>query len=409
MQSINKYLALEGNIRILAIQTFISQIGMGMLYPIWQPYMLSTGMSVIELGLIQTVLNISTGMGLLTWGYLSDRYGRKPVIIASNVCRVISLVILVLSQQFIAMIGFAFFMGFTAMFMMGNPARNALIAESVDSTRRATALSTLMTVSQGISTIMASAGGYIALQMGYTPIFIVCIVTDIIGIEILIRYLEETHEPREAVKDRTPIIKQITSFLLPETETIHLYIIMIIQGFGYAVAYSLFYGAITDSFGYNTFQLGLMSTAFSLTWAASSIPMGKLGDRLGRKKSLLMSIFMAYVAVIGFIVFRSIEAFILLNAITAIDITFWLPTWTSLISESVSKEKRSSVMGKLDAYGRIGAIPAPWLGGYLYENYGFNAPLYVQLFTLALSVIFILRIRETVKASDGQRPRTHPP
>ena len=39
------YLALEGNIRILALQTFVSQIGFGMMYTIWQPYMLSIGLS----------------------------------------------------------------------------------------------------------------------------------------------------------------------------------------------------------------------------------------------------------------------------------------------------------------------------------------------------------------------------
>ena len=48
MKSISKYLALEGNIRVLAAQTFVSQIGLGMFYVIWQPFLLSTGITVSE-------------------------------------------------------------------------------------------------------------------------------------------------------------------------------------------------------------------------------------------------------------------------------------------------------------------------------------------------------------------------
>ncbi len=43
MPSLSKYLALEGNIRVLALQTLISQLGFGMLVVVWQPYMLSVG------------------------------------------------------------------------------------------------------------------------------------------------------------------------------------------------------------------------------------------------------------------------------------------------------------------------------------------------------------------------------
>ena len=74
--------------------------------------------------------------------------------------------------------------------------------------------------------------------------------------------------------------------------------------------------------------------------------------------------------------------------------TPWMPSWTSLISEIVPQERRSSVMGKLDAYGRAGAVPAPWLSGVLLERYGFTAPLYVQLATLSLSVFFLVRIKD---------------
>ena len=108
----------------------------------------------------------------------------------------------------------------------------------------------------------------------------------------------------------------------------------------------------------------------------------------------LFGIFMAYVSALGIILFKSVIAMITFYAVSAIDICFWLPSWTSLISETVPREKRSQVLGKVDAVGRLGSVPAPWFAGVLLQRYGFNAPLYVQLVTLALSTVLILRIKE---------------
>jgi predicted MFS family arabinose efflux permease len=267
-----------------------------------------------------------------------------------------------------------------------------MIAESVDNARRATALSTLMTFSQSVSTLMASAGGYIALTMGYTPILYITLVTDMIGFVILLLFVKETHNPRKA--EAKPLSEMMRGALLPEASNLSLYTIMLIQGFGYAVAYSLFYGALTGYRGFTTLELGFMSTSFNLVWALGSIPLGKLSDRLGRKRMLMGSIVMAYVTVLGFIFFKSPAAYILFNGVSALDVCFWMPSWTSLLAEIVPQETRSSVMGKLDAYGRIGAVPAPWLAGVLLERYGFTAPLFIQIATLGLALPLILRLRD---------------
>ncbi len=393
MKAISKYLALEGNIRVLAAQTFVSQIGLGMFYVIWQPYLLSTGITVSQLGLIQTMINISTALGLIVWGQLSDRLGRKPGVIGSALCRTLSIVILVVSGHYYALLVFGFFIGFSAMFMIGNPARNALIAESVESSQTATALSILITISQGMSTLVAGAGGYIALKMGYMPIFYVTVAGDLIGSFLLWRYIKETHTPEKKGSERVPLTQQIRDMLVPERNYLTLYVSMLLQGFSYAVAYSLFYGTLTDTYGFTTFQLGLMSTSFNLVWAVDSIPLGKLVDRIGQVNGMLLSLAMAFVSVMGFILFKRIEFFIFFNGVSAIDIGFWIPSYMSYVTGSVPQERRSTVMGKLDAYGRLGAIPAPWLGGLLYDNYGFNAPLYVQAVSLVVIAVIINGLR----------------
>ncbi len=396
MEKLTQFLALEGNIRVLAAQTFLSQIGLGMFFVIWQPYILSTGATLSQLGLVQTVINITTGIGLFFWGYISDKYGRRPVIVATLLCRIIAIGFLIVSDSFLAVIGFAAFMGLTAMFYIGNPARNALITESVDSAQRGTALSTLITISQGISTLVATLGGYIALRMGYAPIFYLLVIGDTFGTLVCYRYLTETLQRTESSK-KISITEKLRNSFAPEPHLLRIYIALLMMGFSYAVAYSLLFGALTETFGFTTVQLGILSTSFNLLWAVDSIPLGKLVDRIGRKKGLLMSIVMAMVTPIGYIFSTRFEWFVIFYAVSALDIGFWMPSYASYITETVDQEKRSTVFGKLDAYSKISGIPAAWIAGIIYEKYGFYAPMYVQIGTLCLVFFLLLGLKDPDK------------
>ncbi len=379
MGSIARYLALEGNIRVMAVQAVLSGLGYGMFLVIWQPYILSTGVSVVGLGVIQSVLNLSTAAGLIAWGVFSDRHGRKPVIIASQACRLLSITALIVSGNFAFLIIFAFLIGFSALFMVGNPARSALISESVDSRSRATAFSTLMAIGQITNTVMASAGGYIAVTSGYSPILYACVIGDLLGLSIFALYIKETREPPVESQPTSSLVDGLRDLFMPEPGIGRLYLLFLVAGFSYGTGYSLLFGTLVDSYGFTALQLGLLSTAFNLSWGLSSIPVGKISDRFARKTMLMASWTAALITVVGFLVFRSFEAFLIFEMISALDPVLWIPAWMALLAAKLPSERLSTVMGKLDAYAKLTGIPTPWLGGLLYSAYGFRAPLMVHL------------------------------
>ncbi len=264
LRSLRNQLGWKGNIRVMAVQTLVSQIGFGMFYVVWQPYILSMGASVIDLGVIQSTINISTAVGLIAWGFLSDRVGRKPIILLSNAFRVLSIVALVLSGELFFLLLFAFLIGFSSLFYVGNPARNALISESVDGQSRATAFSTITFISQIANTVTASAGGYIAVKAGYLPIFYACIAFDLMGMILLASFLRETLPETEREKGTLGVSQKMET-LMPERGLMKLYLITIVMGLGYGTGYAVFYGSLVDGYGFSPLQLGLISTVFNLS------------------------------------------------------------------------------------------------------------------------------------------------
>ena len=377
MSALLRSLGVEGNIKVMAAQTLVGMIGFGALFALWQPYVLSTGLTVVDIGLIQSVLNLSTTVGLFLWGTLSDRIGRKPVILASHASRALCAAALIVSPSLFWLLAFAFFAGFSALFQQGNPARSALITESVPPEKRASAYSVLMASSQITSMITASAGGYVALVLGYQPIFWVAFLGEAAGVASLALWLKETHKP--GAIERKPLRQVISETLIPEKKVKDLYAILILIGIGYGTGYSIFFGTLVANYGLSPFEIGLLSTAFNLSWGLSSIPLGKLADKIGRKPMLLGSWFFSITTVTGFLIFRSFPAFLLFNITSGLDGSFWVPSWVSLVSERVEPSERSRILGKLDAYNRLMGVPAPYFAGLLYTNYGFAAPLIVLL------------------------------
>jgi MFS family permease len=395
--SLSKFLALEGNIRVLALQVLISQLGFGMLVVVWQPYMLSVGLTVLDLGIIQSVINFSTAAGLFIWGPLSDIFGRKRVMLLGHASRVVAVLALVISGNPIFLYAFAFFIGFSALWMQANPARTALLAESVPNEKRATAYGTLMAISQGTSMVMASVGGYLAIVTGYWPIFAITVVGEAIGIIIMMLFVKETHHTAGA--NGREVGSRIIANLKPEREMMSIYLMMVMMGIGYGVGYSLFYGALTDTYKFTTLELGLMSTATSLAWALGSIPSGKLSERFTPRVMVLFSTTASLITVLGFILFRSFPAFLVFSLFNGLDPCFWIPNWTSIMADRVPVKFRASIFGKMDAYNRFAAIPAPFIGGLIYAGYGFTAPLLVHLAFVLIWGFMLVRITAKPKTA----------
>jgi MFS family permease len=395
--SISKYLALEGNIRVLALQILISQLGFGMLIVVWQPYILSLGLSMVDLGIIQSLINFSTAAGLFIWGPLSDMFGRKRVILLGHASRVVAVLALIISGNPFFLYVFAFFIGFSTLWYQMNPAQTALLAESVPNEKRATAYGTLMAISQGTSMVMASIGGYLAIVTGYWWIFAITIVGEIIGIAIMALFLKETHNVGGA--NSREVGNRIIANLRPERELMPMYLMMVVMGIGYGVGYSLFYGALTDTYKFTTLELGLMSTVSSLAWALGSIPTGKLSERFGARIGIMFSTASALITVVGFILFRSFTAFLVFSVFNGFDPCFWIPNWTSIIAERTPIKKRASIFGKLDAYNRFASIPAPFIGGLIYVGYGFTAPLLIHLACLLVWGYMLIRITAKPKSA----------
>jgi len=70
------------------------------------------------------------------------------------------------------------------------------------------------------------------------------------------------------------------------------------------------------------------------------------------------------------------------------------PTWQALIADLVPAERRGSIMGLIGTItGALGA-PAPWTGGYLYENFSPVFPFQTNILLRIIAVVILFFLKE---------------
>ena len=148
------------------------------------------------------------------------------------------------------------------------------------------------------------------------------------------------------------------------------------------------------TFDFTLFQLGILSNVFSVVVSTSQMPVGKLVDRYGRKRFLVLSSGVRTLAMGGYLVSGSFPSFLLFHGIFGFGESMWIPAYNAYLSNAVPDEERARFFGDLSGLMGLISFPAPILGALLYENWGFRAPILVSLLLSLLSFVSLTKVEE---------------
>ena len=133
--------------------------------------------------------------------------------------------------------------------------------------------------------------------------------------------------------------------------------------------------------------LGYMVVAFNLFTLLFPFPVGKLADRIGRKKSILLTRPVMYAYILIF-VFAPTPAWLILAWALAGFPYQWV-LWSTLTMEMVPREMRGRWTGLLAFIRGFTTILAPIVGAWLWETYGASTPF---LFAIAFDLLIRMPI-----------------
>lgn len=186
--------------------------------------------------------------------------------------------------------------------------------------------------------------------------------------------------------------------------TIFLIVFIDLLGFGIILPLLPY---IAEKYSANPFQIGLLTATYSLFQLISSPILGRLSDRYGRKKLLIISQIGSAVGYFVMAVSGNLPLLFIsriIDGITGGNISIA----QAYIADVTTKENRAKGMGILGAAFGLGFIFGPAIGGFL-SKFSYAAPAYfatgVSLISVLATAFFLKETIDEKKAMNSPKTK----
>jgi len=371
----------------LWVCVFIDIFGYSMLTPFLPQIMLEMDVPV---GLIGVLLSIPPLLGFLTnilWGSLSDRFGRKPIILILRIGTLLNYLILAVASNLYLIVLSRVVAG---IFNAIVPISMTMVSDTISPEQRSMELSKVG-AAWLVGNILGPFIGALVVGTGAFGIGMVNYLLIGITIFITIFFIDESHArstkviPGEEISERKSIVslgllkKPLPRLLLLQS------LFNRIPYFMFVMTTSLY---VTIRFGFTTAQIGSFFTILSVISLLIRLflfppTLRKLGDhqtvRLG---------FFLYLLAFGWLIFAdSVMEFAIITIIMSFATTTAIDVMSGVMSNAVTRDKMGEMMGLNSAVESAAMVFGPIIGSSLLTSP--NTAVY-GLFAAGMAVVPLL-------------------
>lgn len=364
------------NIIITGFTSLLTDISSEMVYPLIPLYLATLGTQPAILGLIEGFAESSASILKVFSGTLSDRARRrKPLAILGYSGSTIGKLLLYLSQNW----GLVFAGRMVDRIGKGLRVapRDALIADCTTPGRRGRAFG----LHRSMDTIGAVLGVVIAIyltsQLGsnltpseFQQIFLLSLIPALLGVSILFLAREDKIEPCSAIQYRITL-KNLTPKLR--------HFLIVITFFALGNSSNGFLLLRMKNIGWTTISVLFLYFVYNLTYSLFAYPAGRLSDKIGRKRFLVIGYGLYGGVYLGFAFIKpesvSVIPYILF-AIYGLYSALTEGQEKALVADLAPEEHRASFIGLHATLTSIGLLPASLIAGGLWSLFGPRAPFF---------------------------------
>lgn len=147
-------------------------------------------------------------------------------------------------------------------------------------------------------------------------------------------------------------------------------------------------------------MLGFIVSVYGAVQLITQVPIGRLSDRMGRKKILLCGLATFSFLPLFYIYAQSATTLLFIRAFGGIGASAVWPIAMALIIDQTKPENRGAAMGHYNAAFFSALAFGPLIGGMLYDHFGIYAPFYLWAILGAASFLVVyIRVHEPEQMS----------
>lgn len=353
---------------IIGIIMFTEVLGFSLILPFLPYYAESLGATPIIIGLIISSFSISQFISAPIIGKLSDRYGRKPLLIISQASTFIGFMMLGLANSLLILFLSRLIDG---LFGSNMTLTNTYLTDITKGKERAKKLGYFGAIF-GLGFFIGPAIGGLLAAINYSiPSFIAAGIT-LISILLTIILLPETIKRKHTIKlerkDFFPIKDLIKGLRRSDLRLFFLEFFLFILAFTTITSSLALYVKHQLGFGPEDVGISLMIIGlFRIIFQIGFLP--KLIDRFSDKQLSITGLITLTTALLLSYFTISRELFYLMVILFSIGSGLTRPMMINTLSIKSRKNERGKLMGVLDSLASVSQMIGPLIGGLIIENY----------------------------------------
>lgn len=387
---------------------FLDLLGFGLIVPVAPYYALEYHASQTQVALLGTTFSTMQFLFLPLWGRLSDRIGRRPVLLASTLGCAVALFVFGAAPSLIWL--------FVARGMSGMMSANiavaqAYIADTTTGENRARGMG-IVGAAFGLGFLLGPlAGGQLAaigrgMGLGYSLVGYGAASMSLINFIFVWVFLPETNVRKSTLRGAN---LQAFKDALAVPGMAALFIVFFAATFAFANMEWTFALLTSERLGWtdavagprnNSYVFGVVGITAAIT---QGLLVGRLAPRFGEKKLLLAGVLLIAGGFFSLSVLHNPLQLFLTVPFIAGGNSLCNPTLASLVSRRAPKELQGSILGVHQSIGALARVVGPACGGFLFQHAGSAWPYRVG--TFGMLVAFGLGLTQIAAMAAPGAPR----
>jgi len=368
---------------------FIDLTGFGIIIPLLPFYAAVFQAGSTALGVLVASFAFMQFIFSPILGSLSDRIGRRPVLLLSILTSIASFILFALANSFIMLLLSRIVAGLATEVSVAQ----AYISDVTKEKDRVKGMGRVG-AAQGAGFIIGPAlGGFLSIY-GFSVAGFAAATLALINLIFAFFFLPESKKNRESKE-----LGSGSSFLRGLADALskplmsYLLIIIFIMSLAFSAFPVIMPLLAISLFGLGASDMSLFFVYFGVVQIIfQGLIMGKLANRVGEEKLIALGSFLMTMGVLLMALFPNLAIFFTLTTIVVSGSGILQTSIPSFISKGTVEEERGGVLGVIQSVSSIARVPGPLIGGFVYEFAGLVAPFFLSAFFLMFATVLGIRI-----------------
>jgi len=400
---------IKGNFLIILMGWLIVDFTREMANTYYPLYVVELGGTATTIGIIAAAATITDAIVKIPGGHLADKYRRKRLILVMTFLASGAHLFYALAPSWHFLVLAAVLTSFCWIY---TPAFNSIVIEALPKEKRGTGYSLVNLITRVSTTPSPLIAGFLFTRYGVVGTSriaygLVSVAFLIAGI-LRFRLEEETDKPEVTAKAVFSSLSSAKEFSeginvwkeVPKSLTalFSMELLYLLPNIMFNTILTLY---LVNDLGINELQLSRLGAFIGVTMIIFAIPVGKIIDKYGRIKPILICFLLILVTIPVLLLDVTFTQILLVTPIIGLVNVVYYSATQALWADLIPEDKRGRILGSQNFFGLIVVAIGSVAGGLLYDQVSHQLPILIYWFINAPCFIITWRyIKEPDKSEE---------